>query len=386
MPDATRGDAKMIYLDKARSMLDREVDMPSLGDAQGLMTKAVHGGEADRSLSMPIHLANTAGDIYAYSRFSNPTIRAFEAKFRELEGGAGTVATGCGMAAISQTLLGLLRSGDRLVVHQDMFVGVRTLLQEFFRNYGIDVVAIDMRDLDLLSRTLDETAQIVFFETVIHPSNDVIDAPAALAIINRANALAIVDNTYLTPCLFQPLKYGADVVIHSATKYIGGHGDAMGGVITTKHEELARRIRKARRILGGILSPMNAYLLFRGLKTLPIRMERHCANALRVARFLDQHPRVAKVYYPGLASSPDHETAASFLQGFGGLVGFELSNEINKEQFGAALRLCKVRLSFGEISTVVLLQDEVPAIRISVGLENPGDIIRDLDVALEARA
>lgn len=379
-------DARMVILDEARAAIDNDVLPPTLDPGHGMMTRSVHGGDADVSSATPIYQGNTVGEIYAYTRYSNPTIQSFEANFRELEGGAGTIATGSGMAAVSQTLLGLLRAGDRLVVHRDMFVGVRSLLEDFLSQYAIEIVAIDVRDLDQLARTLERPTRIVLFETVVHPANDVLDAPAVLRIVGASEALAVVDNTYLTPCLYRPLDDGADVVIHSATKYVGGHGDAIAGVVTTRTEELARKIRKARRILGGVLSPMNAYLLLRGLKTLPMRMERHSANALEVARFLDRHPRVAKVYYPGLTTSPYHATAASFLDSFGGLVGFELARPEDKEPFGAALALCKVRFSFGETQTVVLLQDEVDAIRISVGLEDPDDVIQDLARALDAGA
>jgi len=377
----------LVRLDEVRAAMDREEYPPPLDG--GLATRAIHGGEHPGAPAVPIYPANAVGEVWAYSRYSNPTVKAFEANFRELEGGAGTVATASGMAAVSQTLLGLLRSGDRLVVHRSLFVGVRTLLQDFLPHYGIDVVAVDMRQPELLAEALEVPTKIVFFEPVTHPEVEVIDAPACLELVGRAGALAVVDNTFLTPCLFRPLMHGADVVVHSVSKYAGGHGDAIGGVVTARSEEVARRIRKARRILGGTLSPISAYFLSRGLKTLPLRMERHCANALRVATFLEGHPKIAEVLYPGLPSFPGHRTAASYLRAFGGVVCFRFAggvdkDGVDKEKFGAALRLCKVRFSFGETETVVLLQDEVPLVRISVGLEDPEDVIADLARALEA--
>ena len=384
MSRAREEEASWIRLEEVRAVMDREEYPPGCEEAHGMMTRATHGGEMPGASAVPIHPANVGGESYAYSRYSNPTVRAFEAKFRELEGGGGTMATASGMAAASQTLLGLLRSGDRLVVHREMFVGVRTLLEDFLPNYGIEVAAVDMTDLDRLEQALETPTRMVYFEPVSHPAFDVIDVPAAIAIARRAGALALVDNTLLTPCLFRPLEHGADVVIHSVTKYAGGHGDAIGGVITARDEELARRIRKARRILGGTLSPWNAYLLLRGLKTLPLRMDRHCSSALAVAMFLEEHPRVSRVFYPGLASCPGHATAASFLTRFGGILSFELEDDSGKESFGKALGLCKVRFSFGDSATVVLVQDEVRLIRISVGLEDPEDVIRDLTTALAA--
>jgi cystathionine beta-lyase/cystathionine gamma-synthase len=354
--------------------------MAAPDELDALMTRAIHAGEDPAASAFPIYTANSVGD--RYSRHANPTIEALEAKFRELEGGAATVACASGMAAISQVLLSLLKSGDRLVVHRHVFVGVRTLLADFLPNLGIRVAATDMRDLDQLSRSLEEPAAAVYFETLSNPHLDVIDAPRALGVARRAGVRTIVDNTLLSPYLFRPLAHGADVVVHSASKYIGGHGDAIGGLVTTRDEALGEQLRKARRILGGILSPMNAYLLLRGLRTLPMRMERHCANAARVAEFLAADPRVREVRYPGLRSSPDHQRASSFLRGFGGLISFRLAGEEETRRFKQALTLGKVRFSFGELATILLTQDWTDLIRLAVGLEDPEDVIADLAQAL----
>jgi methionine-gamma-lyase len=351
-------------------------------EADALLTEAIHAGEDPAASAFPIYTANSVGDTY--SRHTNPTVEALENKFRALEGGAVTVATASGMAAISQTLLSLLKTGDRLVVHRNIFVGVRTLLKDFFPNLGIRVDAIDMREEGELSRALAEPAAAVYFETVSNPHIDVIDAPRALRIANRAGVPAIVDNTLLSPCLFRPLEHGADIVIHSASKYIGGHGDALGGLVTTGETMRGEEIRKARRLFGGILSPTSAYFLLRGLKTLPMRMERHSANALRVAEFLAGHPRVREVNYPGLPSSPEGERARSFLSAFGGLMSFRLSSAEEAERFKRALAMGKVRFSFGELGTILLTQDWTDLIRLSVGLERPEDILTDLANALDA--
>jgi methionine-gamma-lyase len=286
------------------------------------------------------------------------------------------------MAAVSQALLGLLRPGDRLVVHKEKFVGVRFLLDDFIRGYGVRIAEVDAKDVNEVARALHEPTALLFFEAVSHPFLGVVDVPSVLSVARKRGVLTLVDNTVLTPALFRPIDYGADLVVHSTTKYVGGHGDAMGGVITARTPELAKTLRKARRIFGGILSPSVAYFLLRGLRTLPLRVERHCDNAFEVARYLERHPRVQAVHYPGLPSSKHHQVARSFLTRFGGVVGFELRSDVDKERFGKALRLSKVRLSFGEPATTVLIQDEVEVNRISVGLEDAGDIIRDLEQAL----
>ncbi len=351
-------------------------------EADALMTRVIHAGEDPAASAFPIYAANSVGDTYA--RHANPTVEALEAKFRELEGGAVTVATASGMAAVSQTFLSLLKTGDRLVVHTNIFVGVRTLLADFFPGLGIRVDEVDMRDLDQLSRALEERTAAVYFETVSNPHINVIDAPRAIEIVNRASVPVIVDNTLLSPHLFRPMEHGADVVVHSASKYIGGHGDALGGLITARDAELGERLRKARRLFGGILSPHSAYLLLRGLKTLPLRMERHCANAARVAERLAGHRRVREVNYPGLPSSPDRDRASSFLRAFGGLMSFRLGSAEETGRFKQALRLGRVRFSFGEPGTILLTQDWTDVIRLSVGLEDPEDILADLQQALDA--
>jgi cystathionine beta-lyase/cystathionine gamma-synthase len=351
-------------------------------ESDALMTSVIHTGEDPSASAVPIYVANSVGDTYA--RHTNPTVEALEAKLRELEGGAVTVAMASGMAAVSQTLLSLLKTGDRLVVHTNIFVGVRALLADFFPGLGIRVDKVDMRDLDQLSWALEEPTAAVYFETISNPHINVIDAPRVIGIAKRASVPVIVDNTLLSPHLFRPVEHGADVVIHSASKYIGGHGDSIGGLATTRDAELGERIRKARRLFGGILSPNSAYLLLRGLKTLPLRMERHCANAARVAELLAGHPRVCEVNYPGLPSSPDRERARSFLRAFGGLMSFRLGSAEETERFKKGLRLGKVRFSFGEPGTILLTQDWTDVVRLSVGLENPEDILADLQQALDA--
>jgi methionine-gamma-lyase len=353
-----------------------------MDDLDALMTVAIHAGEDPFASTVAIQPSNSVGDTYG--RHTNATVEALEAKVRELEGGGVTIATATGMAAVSQTLLALLQSGDRLVVHCNIFVGVRTLLADYFPGLGIRVEAVDLRDLDALARALEEPAAAVYFETVSNPHINVVDAPGAIAVARRAGVPVILDNTLLTPCLFRPLAHGADLVIHSASKYIGGHGDALGGLVTARDPEVGERIRKARRLFGGMLNPHAAYLLLRGLKTLPLRIARHSANAERIAELLAAHPRVVEVNYPSLPASPDRERARSFLSAFGGLMSFRLAGGDEVERFRQALPPGKVRFSFGEPGTILLTQDWTDVIRLSVGLEDPEDIARDLRCALDA--
>ncbi|RDD61886.1 trans-sulfuration enzyme family protein [Ferruginivarius sediminum] len=354
--------------------------MSETGD--GAMTTVVHAGEEDNASAVALWTANAKDGLY--TRHANPTVAAFEAKMQALEGGAAAVAMASGMAAVSQTLLSLLRQGDRLVVPAKVFVGVRTLLSDFLPHYGIDVAPVDMNDRDALRSALEAPGvAAVYCETISNPWAEAVDVPGIVAVAREAGVPVIVDNTLATPHLFRPIEAGADIVLHSASKYIGGHGDAIGGVVVTREAGAAEPIRTARRILGGILSPANAYLLQRGLKTLSMRMERHCANAEAVAAFLAGHPKVRRVNYPGLESAPDHATAASFLPRFGGLLSFELHEQFDHRRLVDALTMCKSRYSFGEPGTVALIQDWIRLIRLSVGLEDAADIVADLSRALD---
>ena len=354
---------------------------------KGFASRAIHAGEADFASATPIYQAATVGGRYLRDNV-NPTIRALEEKIEELEGGARTVATASGMAAVSQTWLALLQAGDRLVVHHAVYVGVQALLDRFLPKFGIEVVQIDMTDLGQLAKALKNPAKVVHFEPVANASLEIIDAPAAIETAHQAGALAVIDNTFLSPYLFRPIEHGADVVIHSATKYLSGHGDALAGVVTTRTEELGKTIHDARSYFGGVLSPLNAFLVMRGIKTLPIRMEQHCANAQRVAEFLDGHPKIARVFYQGLPSSPGHEVAKSYLTRFGGMISFETTPDWKWDDAAAAenLRFCKPWVSLGDVSTLVLDTTQLcpGRARVSVGLEDVEDIIADLDQAIAA--
>ncbi len=231
-------------------------------------TQIIHNGESPHASAFPIYQANTVEGTYI--RMRNPTVEALEEKMRSLEGGAATVAMGSGMAAVSHTLLGLLAAGDRIVVHQSLFIGVRTLLNDYVAKLGIDVARVDLNSPDELARALEKPTRLVYFETVSNPDLAVVDAPKVMSMASQSGATVVVDNTLLTPYLFKPLAHGADVVIHSATKYLSGHGDMLAGMATFKDAAVAQLVHKSRRILGGLLNPLGAFLVMRGMKTLPL--------------------------------------------------------------------------------------------------------------------
>ncbi len=354
-------------------------DFASAPDDSDFSTQVIHAGESASASAFPIYQANTVDGIYI--RMRNPTVEALEEKMRALEGGAITVAMASGMAAVSQTLLGLLQAGSRIVVHKSIFIGVQTLLSDFVANLSIDVAQIDLNEPHELARAIEKPTQIIYFETFSNPALEVVDVAAVVAAAKKCGARVVVDNTILTPYLYRPLEHGADVVIHSATKYLSGHGDVLAGMATFREEAAGKAVHKSRRILGGLLSPISAFMVMRGMKTLPLRVARHCENAQRVAEFLETQPLVRRVNYPGLPSNLGHARAKKLVNRFGGLVSFEPQGAFDWDGFKRGLKVCQTSMSFGDATT--RMQKEGP-IRVSVGLEDSADIIRDLERAFAA--
>ncbi|MCE5325740.1 MAG: PLP-dependent aspartate aminotransferase family protein [Planctomycetaceae bacterium] len=354
-------------------------------------TQAVHAGRNPDYSSTPIHMASTGK--HGYTRHQNPSIEALEAAVAAIEGGGRCVATACGMAAVTQTLLGLLTVGDRIVTHRCVYSWTDRWMNVEAERRGITVEQIDLRDMAAVERALQKPTRMVYFEPLANAALDMLDAKALIDAAHAAGALAVVDNSYLTPALLRPLDLGADVVIHTATKFMCGHGDAMGGVATSRSEEIYKEIYRARNIYGGVISPFNAFLILRGIATLPMRIARCSETAMKIARFLSTHPQVIETRYVGLASDPGHATATKYLKdAFGGMVGFILKGGSPKYPvFSAALKLCKPWVSLGDVETLVLphwTEDRRGInegyVRISAGLENADDIITDLDRALRA--
>ena len=377
----------------AKNPVDEELSQESQDDllastfesqsGHSVTTDAVHAGETKDHSSYPIYQATTNP---AYSRDSNPTIASVEEKICALEGAEYGVATACGMAAISQTLLTYLKQGSRMVYHRCVYDGTLGLIDSVLIPNGVDCKSIDMTDLLQLENALTKKTDVVYFEVHSNPTVDVVDVAEAVELAHNSGALVIVDNTFLTPYLIQPLALGADIVIHSATKYMMGHGNGLVG-ISCGPEELLKPVKSMRLYVGGIMAPFNAYLLHQGLKTLPMRMERHCSNAMKVAEFLNDHPKVKQVHYPGLSNDPGHKVAKKQLKGFGGMLGIELSGDKRI----SSLEIIKSLTSLGDVSTLLIdgfIEKERRGIphnfyRMSVGIEDPADIIADLKQALE---
>jgi len=365
-------------------------------EGRDFTTDAIHGGFHGTSSAVPIYQGNTnymegyeGTNSYGrgLDRAGGPTAGVLEEQVRILEGAKWSQAMSSGMAAISQTFFGLLRKGDRVVGHETVYAGTRMLFEEVLPvRWGVDVEQVNMCDLTVLKAALEKPTRMVYFEPYAH-SMEFIDLTRAIDLAHQAGAIAVVDNTFLSPYLLRPLNYGADVVVHAMTKYMAGHGDALAGIVSGRDEEIRSQIHYMRILMGGVLAPMNSFLVHRGLKTLAFRMERHCSSAQKLAEFLNQHDKISDVRYLGLPSHPHHEVATQYLQGFGGMMRVFSRPDLSLDAFMGELKLCKPWFSLGDVETLVLPSGEEMnkgfSVRVSVGLEDPEDIISDLDQALE---
>ena len=358
-------------------------------DFSQFATQSIHSGENLSTSAPPIYQAVTVDGVYL--RSGNPTIDALETRITTLEGGTSSIATSSGTSAISQTLTALLSAGDRIVCHKTIYAWTKVILDSYLAKFGVEVAYIDMRDLDQLRLALEMPTRLVYFEPITNPTVDVIDTEAVARITKRSEAIVVVDNTYLTPYHLKPFNWGVDIVIHSATKYLCGHGDALAGLIVCRTSEFAERIAHVRNAYGGVLSPQNAFLTLRGIKTLPLRMKQHAANAQQVAEYLERHPKVSQVNYPGLKSNLGYKVAKRMIiNGFGGMINFGLINPAEQERFLKRVQLCKPWVSLGDTQSLVtagnlggLIPGGYDRVRMSVGLESIDDIIADLKLALD---
>lgn len=384
-------------------------------------TAVVHGKHPKNSLgalATPIYQTSTfvfdsaeqggsrfAGkeDGFIYSRLGNPTVKQLEEKIAYLEGGEDAVAFSSGMGAISGSLLSILSCGDHVVADKTLYGCTFSLLTESFPRFGIKVDTIDMADMDMVKKTIQSDTKVVYFETIANPSMKVIDieAVADYAHKQNPNCLVIVDNTFACPLLCKPLSLGADMVVYSATKYLNGHGDVIAG-FSISRKEIASKVRMVglKDVTGAVLGPQEAYLILRGLKTLKIRMDAICANALEVVKFLKESPYVTKVYFPGLSENVGYAIAKKELSKFGGMISFEMKTfEASKKALNN-VKMCKLAVSLGDCETLIqhpasmthsmCTKEEIEAagfndrlIRLSVGLEDYKDIIADLQQAFE---
>ena len=362
-------------------------------------TRAIHAGSFAGTSAPPIYQGVNAPHpdkgvayISEIGGVGGPTVAALQELVQEMEGAAWTVAFPAGQAAIGYTLFALLKSGDRVIAHRSIYTYATTLLREDLPiKWGVEVEWVDMRDLAALEKALQTPARLVYFEPISNPAFHLLDTGRICQLAHDAGALAVLDNTLLSPYLFQPLAAGADVVIQSATKYLCGHGDALGGVVSGNEPAVGDAIIRFRRLMGGIMAPLNAYLIMRGIRTLPVRMDRHCHNALQVAQFLQNHPAVSEVRYPGLPDYPAPPALRSQYRGFGGILGFVIDPTLDNLAVRQRIKLGHPWGSLGDVGTLVAAPGEdtsrdIPAnyLRIAVGLEAPQDIITDLDQALRA--
>jgi len=338
---------------------------------------------------------------YIYTRLGNPTQNALEEKMAAIEGAEAAIATASGMAAISSSVMAVAFAGDHILAHDCLYGCTHSLMEEILPRYGIEVTFADLSNLDNVEANIQDNTKLIYLETPSNPTLNLVDIEEVSKIAHAAGAKVITDNTFMTPYLQNPLELGSDMVVHSATKYIGGHGDAIAGVIAGKEEMLADIRMTTLKDFGGIISPFNAWLLLRGLKTLPIRVEKHTQNAMEVAEFLEKQDKVEKVFYPGLESHPQHDLAKKQASGFGSMISFELKGGHNAgEKMMNNVNLATLAVSLGDVDTLIqhpasMTHAPVPReerlaagitdglVRISIGIEDVEDIIADLEGALE---
>jgi cystathionine gamma-synthase len=368
------------------------------GATQVPIVGSVTFGYRDLDEWTEVALGRRPGDVY--SRTSNPTVRVFEEKVRILEGAAAAAAFSTGMAAISETLETLLPPGGRVVSIRDTYGGTSKLFLEVLPRKGVEVELCDTADHQALERSIAAGCDVVYLESPTNPTLKVLDLRRLCEAGHAVGATVVVDNTFATPINQRPLDLGADLVVHSATKFLGGHSDALGGVLCGR-ADLVEQIFRRREVTGAALHPMSAYLLIRGIKTLELRVERQNTNALEVARFLSRHPKVEAVFYPGLESHPHHAVAREQMRGFGGVLSFAIEGGYDAvRRVLPRLDLAHLAASLGSVATLVgppattshveLTAEQRQAlgipeslVRYSVGIENTEDLIADLAAALE---
>jgi cystathionine gamma-synthase len=392
--------------------------------AKGFSTQAVHAGEQKdnhyHSMTTPIvqtalyvfrdtadmadyqeqMMTQGEADREEYGRYGNPTVQAVERKLAALEGGEKALLFASGMCAVTSTLLTLLSAGDHLILTSDCYRRTRQFCQTFLKRLGIATTLVPPGDYVAMEAAVQPNTRLILSESPTNPYLRVLDLPRAVDIARRNNLILILDSTFATPINQRTLEFGVDLVIHSATKYLGGHNDLLAGAVVGA-QELVAEIKKSRGVLGGTTGPQDAYLLLRGLKTLALRVQRHNENGMRVAQFLESHPKVRRVYYPGLSSHPDYAVAHEQMTGFGGVVSFEIEGDLESTgAFVDALRLPCIGPSLGGVESLVeqvALQSYYELtieqrrqvgisnelVRYALGIEDPHDLIADLEQALE---
>jgi cystathionine beta-lyase/cystathionine gamma-synthase len=381
--------------------------------AEQFSTTAVRGGlrpdPATGAVLTPIYQSTTYHQQavgvhkgFTYSRAANPTVSALEEALGALENTPPAVCFATGTAAISALFLAVLKAGDHVVVSDVVYGGTVRLFQQILTNFNVEATFVDTSDRAAVAKSIQPNTKLVFIETPANPTLKLTDIAAIAKVAHDAGVRLAVDNTFLTPVLQRPLDLGADITLLSTTKYIEGHNSTVGGSIAARDEALIERLRVVRKTLGCIQSPQESWLTLRGLKTLPLRLQQHSANAQKVAEWLEQHPKIARVHFPGLESSPQHDLAQKQQALPGGMLAFELKGGAEAGiQLMNTVRLCLLAENLGAVETLIthpvsMTHSDVPVeirertgitdglVRLSVGLENPADIIADLDAALAA--
>ncbi len=379
-------------------------------------TKAIHNGEepdfrdgASGDVAVPIHLATTfarrkAGSPtagYEYTRSLNPTRKALEEKLAALDDAKYGLAFSSGLAAASTLIISLLKTGDNVIGFDDLYGGTRRLLSNVFVNFGITTNYVDATDPANIEKAIQPNTKLIWIESPTNPLLKIADIRAIAQISKKHGLILVVDNTFLSPYFQKPLSLGADVVVYSTTKYIGGHSDVLGGSIVLNNEDFYKKLAYNQNAVGAVLSPFDSYLTLRGAKTLAVRMEQHQKNALELAEFLAKSSKIKRVLYPGLKNHPHHQIAAAQSSGFGGVLSFELVGTLqDAEDFLSKLKLFATAESLGGVESLaeipaIMTHASVPKevreqngisdtlIRVSVGIEDTEDLIEDFRQALE---
>lgn len=375
-------------------------------------TKAIHIGQdpdpATGSVTVPVYLTATyyqpepgREGKYVYSRTGNPTRDALERNLAALEGGRFGLAFSSGMAATT-TVLMLLRKGDHVIAGDDVYGGTYRLFEQVLRNYGLQFSYVDARDPEKVEKAVRKNTRMVWVETPTNPLMKIIDIRAMAKIARKAKAMLVVDNTFMSPYFQNPLQHGADIVVHSTTKYLGGHSDLIGGAAITSNPEIYQRLKFLQNAVGAVPGPLDAWLVLRGVKTLALRMERHDQNARRIAEFLSKQPKVERVYYPGLTDHPQRKVVEKQMRGYGGMISFELKSGMGPcKKLLKKLHIFTVAESLGGVESLIehpasMTHASVPRttrlergitdslIRISVGIEDVEDLLKDLEIGFRA--
>ena len=422
-------DKRKITLDEKNKELRKKWDKLHFDSQQGRAGEDPYPTAAG-SLRIPIYatksfayssLSELLENHYNYSRTENPTLYALDQKLATLHGGEAAVSVASGMASVHLACSSILQqrverirpkkirallpqskpeSIPNVIIHTNQYTGVYRLLTKIYSQLGVTTKIVDMRNLSELEDAIDENTKLVFVETPSNPNLDILDIQGCAGLIHEVNGKCVVDNTFASPALQKPLSLGADLVVESLTKYVNGHGDTLGGVIIGPKNEIQNIRYFWLETQGAVMHPFSAWLILRGCRTLSMRMERHCSNAMKTAQYLESHPKVAKVIYPGLESHSNHSLAKKQMTNFGGMIGFELETIEECYKFIDLLKLIKVGVSLGDTTSLIEYTSVMTGIdlaswekrrmnmsdthfRFSIGLEDPDDIIKDLEQALQ---